>query len=83
MKYLVICLLFLSACTTVDLNKSINIKLDQAGVGETGSTGEEGVVCRAPIPYVVVPITINYYTASEQNLSDMLKSDTTLKGPGL
>jgi len=82
MKKLFVSLLFLSACTTVNLNKSISINLDQAGVGKPGDN-QETAMCLAAMPYVMVPININYFTSSEQSLKDFLNPDTKIDGtPG-
>ena len=69
-------LFFLSSCAGLDINKSININLaPSAGVSDETNPCSVG--------YLAVPITINYYTTSEQNLKDLLKSKVDAQGlPG-
>ncbi len=73
-KLVIACFLFLSACTVVDINKNVTIRLADSS-NPTGTN-----ICQ--VPYII-PVTVNYFTTSETNLEDLLKADTQLQGsPG-
>jgi len=77
-KIINILFLLLLGCTSINVNKNIEIALVLPGDSVKDNTT---LMCQ--VPNLLIPVNITYITTSDLNLKDFLKSDADVTGlPG-